>query len=388
MTVLAEHGTAAQPHTGMAPAAGLAGSGTIRTLLTGAFRKAMLEHLPLALVVAVYTFAGWIGWAVLGIQSLSPPTGRNPLSAGFSDVALLGGGMVLACQAARVVLWDTSGGGLLSPRRWSRLESGPLSLSRTLAAGIALVLFSTFFDWFIAFKRSIPLLRPFSFDPALAAVDHALHLGNDPWTLLHPLLGHAGVTAAIQVVYVPGWFGLLFVSTVVMAWHPDRRLSARFFIASVMQWIVAGTLLAALFSSAGPCYFEAVTGSDRFAPLMQYLQTVGAPFGPTAPEIQHALWSDHADGALDGYGVSAMPSMHVATAALLALLGWRLHRGLGTALGVFAAVILVGSVHLGWHYALDGYVAIAATLGIWWAAGRIVDAYDQLTGAFSTGRGA
>ena len=299
------------------------------------------------------------------------------------EIALRGGGLVLLCQVVRIALLDTTGAGLLSLERWRGLDSGPFSLTRIFSAGMALVLYSTFFDWFIAFKRSIPTYRPFGFDPALAEWDRALHFGSDPWTLLQPVVGYPGVTAAIQVAYVSGWFGLLFVATITMAWHPDRRLRARFFLAAVLSWIVVGTLLAALLSSAGPCYFEAVTGSDRFRPLMDYLRTVGVPFGPTAPDIQQALWSDHVSGSAEGYGVSAMPSMHVASTVLFALLGWRLHRGLGAVLTVFAAVILVGSVHLGWHYALDGYVAIAATLGIWWGAGRIVDAYDRRTGAFS-----
>jgi hypothetical protein len=33
------------------------------------------------------------------------------------------------------------------------------------------------------------------------------------------------------------------------------------------------------------------------------------------------------------------------------------------------AIILAGSVQLGWHYALDGYFSIAATAGIWKAVG-------------------
>jgi hypothetical protein len=40
----------------------------------------------------------------------------------------------------------------------------------------------------------------------------------------------------------------------------------------------------------------------------------------------------------------------------------------------FCAVILFGSVHLGWHYAVDGYFSIIATVAIWkivgWALSR------------------
>lgn len=67
----------------------------------------------------------------------------------------------------------------------------------------------------------------------------------------------------------------------------------------------------------------------------------------------------------------AMPSMHVAIAVLLALFGWRLNRWAGAALTLFALLIMVGSVHLGWHYAVDGYVSAVVGIGIWYAVGWV-----------------
>ena len=46
---------------------------------------------------------------------------------------------------------------------------------------------------------------------------------------------------------------------------------------------------------------------------------------------------------------------------------------LGYLLSVFAALIFVGSIHLGWHYAIDGYAGAAVALVCWWVAGKIVD---------------
>jgi hypothetical protein len=39
------------------------------------------------------------------------------------------------------------------------------------------------------------------------------------------------------------------------------------------------------------------------------------------------------------------------------------------AFALYGLVILVGSVHLGWHYAVDGYAGIAGALILWWIAG-------------------
>ena len=68
-----------------------------------------------------------------------------------------------------------------------------------------------------------------------------------------------------------------------------------------------------------------------------------------------------------------MPSMHLASTFCCVLLGLATRRWLGAVFGVFALLILVGSVHLGWHYAVDGYVAIIATCAIWRAVGWLLD---------------
>jgi len=64
--------------------------------------------------------------------------------------------------------------------------------------------------------------------------------------------------------------------------------------------------------------------------------------------------------------------MHVAGATLFALLGWRTNRFLGIALSVNVGLILIATVFLGWHYAVDGYAAIVGTVAIWWIVGAII----------------
>jgi hypothetical protein len=145
----------------------------------------------------------------------------------------------------------------------------------------------------------------------------------------------------------------------------------QFFLSFVLSWGLLGTLAAIVFSSAGPCYFGAVTGMpDPFAGLMDYLRAANLHVPVWSLHVQDMLWRDYLQaGTGPGSGISAMPSMHVATAVLFALLGWRVSRALGIALTGFAALIMIGSVHLGWHYAIDGYAGAAGADVIWKAVG-------------------
>ncbi|MBL8905409.1 MAG: hypothetical protein JNM20_01915, partial [Rhizobiales bacterium] len=41
-------------------------------------------------------------------------------------------------------------------------------------------------------------------------------------------------------------------------------------------------------------------------------------------------------------------------------------------------VILFGSVHLAWHYAIDAYAGILIALGVWWLMGPVTRWYHGL----------
>jgi membrane-associated phospholipid phosphatase len=72
-----------------------------------------------------------------------------------------------------------------------------------------------------------------------------------------------------------------------------------------------------------------------------------------------------------------MPSVHNGLAVLFALAAFRLNRVAGWALAAYAVFIWLGSIHLGWHYALDGLVAGSLTYGIWLVCGRIAERLDS-----------
>jgi hypothetical protein len=246
---------------------------------------------------------------------------------------------------------------------------------RRIMTGLPIMLLlPVFISTFTFFKSMIPVMNPFSWDPLFADLDAALHGGFQPWQLLQPVLGTPIVTSAINFFYNL-WF---FVMYGIMFWQAfslrNLRLRMQFFLTFIGTWILLGNVAATLLSSVGPCYFGRITGlTDPFLPLMDYLRMAHETFPVWSLHIQEMLWEMYVNGSFGfGKGISAMPSLHVAIVFIFVLLGWRINRIFGIGFSIFAAVILIGSVHLGWHYAIDGYFAIVPTYLIWKAVGWLL----------------
>jgi hypothetical protein len=251
------------------------------------------------------------------------------------------------------------------------IQGNWLVAERLLGGLVMVFIMQVFFSIFTSMKAMIPVINPFSWDATLAEWDRTLHGGVDPWALMHPLIGYPLVTTIINFLY-QCW---LFVLYGVLVWQAfalsDQRLRMQFFLTLVVLWALLGNVAATLLSSAGPVYFGRITGlEDPFQPLMSYLRAASEVSPVWALEVHDRLWNAYvADSDQLGKGISAMPSIHVATSVLFALTAWRVSRVLGAVLWSYAAVVMVGSVHLAWHYALDGYVAAVLTWLLWRGVG-------------------
>jgi len=241
------------------------------------------------------------------------------------------------------------------------------SFDQVLAAGFVILALPPFISAFTSFKTLIPAIQPFAWDPTLMELDRWLHGGTHPWRLLQPVLGHPYVTSAMNGFY-HFWF---FLSHGILLWQAFSRrrplLRLRFLISFLLLWAVAGSLVALALSSAGPVYYGRVTGlEDPYQELFSYLYAASEQSPVWALGVQEMLWDGYLQGGTDfGRGISAMPSLHVGIATLLAFFGWNISRTLGLLLTVNAVIIQIGSVHLGWHYAIDGYIAVPLTWMIW-----------------------
>ena len=221
-------------------------------------------------------------------------------------------------------------------------------------------------------KMNIPAIIPFSWDETLMRLDRQLHGGVDPWLLLQPVLGHAPVSFVINIVYTL-WLIVLFGAWVYTAFRPSfDAIRLQFLVSFMISWLVGGCLLAVLFSSAGPVYYGLIGLSpDPFAPLLEYLNTADATLPLYALDAQKLLWDGYTGQTSPFLGISAFPSMHNAMATLFVFLAWRMHRTAGICMAIFAGFILIGSVHLGWHYAVDSYAGILIGALSWWMAGLL-----------------
>lgn len=254
--------------------------------------------------------------------------------------------------------------------------------TRRLAIGQYLhiaAVFPLYVACFTAWKCWLDERIPFTWDARLAELGRLLHGGRYPWQLIQPVFSEPLASHLLVFVYAYGWT-LAFHA--VTAWAALTR-QTRFLLAMVLAWPVCGLGMAALMMSAGPAFYGNVVSMTHnpYAALMTYLSNIGSP----AEYWQRYLWDGYqAQATRTGAGISAMPSMHLVMATLYACAVWSCGRRWRIAGITFVAVMELGSVHSGWHYALDGYVGIVAALGIWWATGRILDA--RTTAAISSER--
>jgi hypothetical protein len=274
---------------------------------------------------------------------------------------MLAGGLTapLAVLLAGMCLWSLH---LPAPAKGLRASLRRWAVAPETMAG--LLLFAAmliFMGVFLSAKTMLTDIVPFFADPYLANLDFALH-GADPWHYAL-LLVPAGLTRTLEALYFGVWALLLPASMLAALWMPKLRpVRSRYLWSMLIVWTLLGNVLAAALMSAGPVFFSKVAGDPRFDTLVAFLTQNSSGHG--WPYFY--LWKSHLSGNVDaGAAISAFPSMHLANATMFVLLAGHIHKGLKWAAIVYCAIVLFGSVFLGWHYAVDGYFAIAATIAIW-----------------------
>lgn len=330
-------------------------------------RLALYRHRVLIIIVLIHTLVA---------QLLSLWTGRpfssSPISFLLAFILVLWPLFGLILLIGRVV-WMAV---VLRPDRpiqllWSdvrRVVGNPERIANGLIAFVLIALFTPAFSFI---KDVIPVLVPFSWDVTFAAADRALHFGMNPYEILWPIIQSPLAVTILNAAY-HFWFFLMFFLlsfACFMQRKPEIRMT--FLLAYLLTWFVGGNLLAVLFSSAGPVYYARLGFGDMFRPLMDQL-AANAQISPVwALHLQEALWNGYL-GNGTRLGISAMPSLHIGSTVLLTLFVACHSRTGGWLMAAFLLAIFLGSIVLGWHYAIDGYAGALVAVVMWKLAGWIV----------------
>jgi len=310
-----------------------------------------------ALEVAVAVILTWIGTAA--------PEGVGNAIFIPSLVAAIWSVAVIVIWIIR--MWRA---GIESPLKEFNRENARLGLRYLVARMLPPAAISVFGVWFGVLKQLVPGLGGFRLDGALAEIDYALFFGHDPWRLAHAAFGpFAGF---IDFTYET-WLPVLLVFPYVLTMFAPMQVRARFFLSWVLSWIVLGVVLAIALASAGPMFLDnmRLPGAAHYQGLVATLKD--APLTLRSHDYLWALYQKGDTGL--GGGISAAPSMHVAIAWLYVLTTWRWWKPLAIPAFGYFAIIVLGSVFLGYHYAVDGLISIAGVSMIWVLVGRWVEGH-------------
>ena len=247
-------------------------------------------------------------------------------------------------------------------RMWRQGVESPLAalgvdISRSryaiLFAGLGFALASLQIGALTWLKSMLPLVEPIWADPYLASVDRAL-FGTDPWRIIHPLppLLHSLVDGTYLL-----WFPIKSLGLICVLALSPSPVKSRAMLAYFITIGLFGVLGQYLLSSAGPIFYHLIGFGNDFRDL---------PASSAALATRDYLWSVYQTRhSAFGGGISAMPSIHVAGAAWLALTCQSLWKPLAIFGWAFYALIFFGSVYLGWHYVSDGVVGTLCALAAW-----------------------
>jgi hypothetical protein len=250
--------------------------------------------------------------------------------------------------------------GLIDARRMMRVQPpSPLAYMRNAFAArkerLIIFAFGCVLIWFQFVsltwtKALIPYVTPMWADPMLADAD-AWIFGDDPWRLIHPII--MPIEPVVDVLYAL-WALILKVCLGAILFAPPSRNKSTLLLTFFLVMGLVGVFGQFILPSAGPIFWERMGLGNRFADF------VPAAHAGWASDL---LWEARAGDNL-GFadGISAFPSMHVAGAVWMVLAMRLIYPKVQSLLWAYLVLVLVGSVALGWHYAMDGIGAAAGTI--------------------------
>lgn len=272
---------------------------------------------------------------MLGLSFSALPAPRVSLASWFAWTLFAGGGSIIAYTLRLMRAGED--------RPIDRLrENWRTAKVRYIAIAVGMTLAGLDMYSYMILKPILDVLTPFWADPTLARID-AFLLGKDAWRFFS-----GWNLDLVAVLYSPFWFFSLLLTFYWLLLRAPSRIKSAAILSYFVIWSVFGTIGQALAPAGGPIFYERLGYGSRFA----HLRVPGLEGG-----IADYLWMTYKARSLaPGAGISAMPSLHIATMTWIVLV-FALYRSKWLIAAVpLSLFIYCGSVALGWHYAIDGVV--------------------------------
>lgn len=227
-------------------------------------------------------------------------------------------------------------------------------------------------NFFFIYKSLISQIHYYSWDPVFAVWDKAVHFGHYPHVFLQSMAELSWVRIFFDKVYML-WFPVMYIFIGYNMFFDNnvfRRM--RFFWVFALSWVLMGSIGATVFSSVGPVFYHTFYPdlADLYQDMHVYLMANAGEL-KIATQLRGFLlhWTQDTS-KIHLNAISAMPSMHIAMCWLAVLYSWHIHKALAAFSLFFCLSVFLSAVYFGFHYAIDGYVSIAAISLLWWGLGK------------------
>lgn len=230
-------------------------------------------------------------------------------------------------------------------------------LSLWLRIWFACMLWNYAYFWL---KVYVPLVNPRLWDAQLWRLDVLLHAGISPSVFLVEAMAGSWLVPLLD-----DWYSL-WIQTVIWTFafftaSPRPALRRSFMLSCTVLWGLGAWLYVAL-PALGPVYVLAEVWQGRLASMP------GAAGGQALLlENYRKMLAIRETGLLSAFnptrGIAALPSLHVGAHWLFALWARRSVRMLTVFFVLATFLTFLGSILTGWHYAVDGYLAVLLAWG-------------------------